>query len=44
MDRGVWRATVHTLARVGHDLAAKPPLPHPSDVVSLCFEKHAFLF
>ena len=25
MDRGAWRATVHALARVGHDLATKPP-------------------
>ena len=28
MDRGAWRATVHGVARVRHDLAAKlPPLP-----------------
>ena len=25
MDRGAWRATVHGIARVGHDLATKPP-------------------
>ena len=25
MDRGVWRATVHGITRVGHDLATKPP-------------------
>ena len=25
MDRGAWRATVHGVARVGHDLATKPP-------------------
>ena len=25
MDRGAWQATVHGLARVGHDLATKPP-------------------
>ena len=24
MDRGAWQATVHGLARVGHDLATKP--------------------
>ena len=24
MDRGAWRATVHGVTRVGHDLAAKP--------------------
>ena len=27
MDRGAWQATVHRVARVGHDLAAKPPPP-----------------
>ena len=27
MDRGAWRATVHGVARVGHDLETKPPLP-----------------
>ena len=26
MDRGAWRATVHGIARVRHDLATKPPL------------------
>ena len=25
MDRGAWWATVHGVARVGHDLATKPP-------------------
>ena len=25
MDRGAWRATVHGVTRVGHDLATKPP-------------------
>ena len=25
MDRGAWRAIVHGVARVGHDLATKPP-------------------
>ena len=27
MDTGAWRATVHGVPRVGHDLAAKPPPP-----------------
>ena len=27
MDRGAWRATVHGVARVRHDLATKPPRP-----------------
>ena len=25
MDRGIWWATVHGIARVRHNLAAKPP-------------------
>ena len=25
IDRGAWQATVHGIARVGHDLATKPP-------------------
>ena len=25
MARGTWQATVHEAARVGHDLATKPP-------------------
>ena len=28
MDREAWQATVHGVARVGHDLATKPP-PSP---------------
>ena len=28
MDRGAWWATVHGVARVGHDLATQPPPPH----------------
>ena len=27
MDRGAWRATVHRIARTGHNLATKPPPP-----------------
>ena len=27
MDRGAWQAAVHGVARVGHDLATKPPPP-----------------
>ena len=27
MDRGVWRATIHGVARVGHNLVTKPPPP-----------------
>ena len=26
MDRGGWQATVHGVARVGHNLTTKPPL------------------
>ena len=25
MDRGAWQATVHEVARIGHDLVTKPP-------------------
>ena len=28
MDKGAWRATVHGIAGVGHDLATKPPHYH----------------
>ena len=28
MDRGAWWATVYGVARVGHDLATKPPPPY----------------
>ena len=27
-DRGAWQATVHGVARVGHNLATKPPPPN----------------
>ena len=27
MDRGAWQATVHGVAKVGHDLATNPPPP-----------------
>ena len=30
MDRGAWRAIVHGVARVGYDLATKPPPPPPT--------------
>ena len=33
MDRGVWQDTVHGVARVGHDLAPKPPPPPEQDEV-----------
>ena len=29
MDRGVWRATVHRVAKIRHNLATKPPPPPP---------------
>ena len=29
MDRGAWQATVHGVARVGHDLVTKLPPPPP---------------
>ena len=27
MDRGAWKATVHGVARVRHELVTKPPPP-----------------
>ena len=41
MDRGALQATVHRVARVGHDLATKPPLYYISSVQSL---SHVQLF
>ena len=38
MDRGTWRGTVHRIARVGHDVAAKPS---PSHISCLYFYFHA---
>ena len=32
MDRGAWQATVHGVARVGHNIATKPPPPPNSDI------------
>jgi len=34
MDRGAWQATVHGVARVGHDLATKPPPPPPPPLLA----------
>ena len=31
-DRGAWQATVHGVARVGHDLVTKPPPTTTSEV------------
>ena len=32
MVRGAWQATIHGVARVGHDLATKPPPPPPENL------------
>ena len=34
MERGAWRATVHGVTRVGHNLATKPPQPPMLDLKS----------
>ena len=34
MDRGVWQATVHGVARAGHDLNTKPPPLPPGKLMS----------
>ena len=36
MDRGAWRATVHGVARVGQNLATKPPPPDTPNQVRVC--------
>ena len=36
MDRGAWRAEVHGVARVGHDLVTKPSPPLPSMDTLVC--------
>ena len=33
MDREAWRATVHGVARVGHDFATKPSPPYKYKVL-----------
>ena len=38
MDRGPWRATVHGVSRVGHDLVTKPPLPRFTKSGHFCHE------
>jgi len=35
MGRGTWRATVHGVTRVGHDLATKPPTTTTTKTVLL---------
>ena len=37
MDRGAWQGTVHGVARVGHDLATKPPPPHPPTHIEMLY-------
>ena len=39
MDRGAWQATVHGVARVGHDLATKPP-PNQIHMHRICMTFH----
>ena len=41
MDRGAWWATVHAVAKVGHDLATKPP-PHNLCLLSLCHKSREY--
>ena len=37
MDRGACKASVHGVARVGHDLATKPPPPPPPIYMFQCY-------
>ena len=38
MDRGAWQATIHGVARAGHDLVTKPP-PPPHKCITLQTQK-----
>ena len=40
MDRGAWQATVHGVARVGHNLVTQPP---PPIIVTSCFSHQNML-
>ena len=45
MDRGAWQATVHGVARVGHNLATKPPAKNGTerwlkDKMTLCISNN----
>ena len=39
MDRGAWRATIHGITRVGHNLVTKPP-PFHNIVVAFAIQQH----
>ena len=42
MDRGAWQATVHGVARIGHDLATKPPPPGMEMIITAEYsQRHA---
>ena len=36
MDRGAWRATVHGVTRVGHNLMTKPPTAAAAKSLQSC--------
>ena len=41
MDRGAWQATVHGVARVGHDLETKPLQPCAHTIILLLYTETA---
>ena len=41
MDRGAWQATVHGVARVGHDLASKPPYTYIQTINNASKDLHS---
>ena len=43
MDGGAWRSTIHEVARVGQDLATKPPPPPYMCVIPITFMHCQFL-
>ena len=44
MDRGAWQATVHGIAKVGHDLATKPPTKRKEYFILFKLDNDALLF
>ena len=44
MDRGAWWATVHGVARIGHDLVTEPPQPCKREGHLTCRVSHGLDF
>ena len=44
MDRGVWQAIVHGIAKVEHDLATQPPTKRKEYFILFKIDNDALLF